>query len=427
MSTMDLSEYFKYIESDATEDTYIVNFDQSKSITDVINYFIERKSDNDHFYMVNVNSILEQLNKWKRELPYVLPFYAVKSNPDRTLLKLLAENGCGFDCASKLEIIEALQVSDPDKIIYANPCKEITHLQYAKSNGVELMTFDSENELHKVKLNHPNAKLVIRIQVDDSGSLCKFNSKFGVPLKNVEKLIKMAEILELDLVGVSFHVGSGCSKSGMFISAIQSASTAFQIGLNFGFKFNILDIGGGFPGDDSQAAVPFSELANEIHKGIIDYFGYDVRNNEFIDIRNYVPDNFKVVAEPGRFMCTNSHTLACNVIGMKKEYDEDKNKIFKYTINDGVYGTFNCVIFDGMKPNIIPHNKKDEKKYKSIVFGPTCDSVDTITKDCMLPELSVGDWIYVSNFGAYTRASTTTFNGFMPGQVYYYQYKDYSV
>jgi diaminopimelate decarboxylase len=63
----------------------------------------------------------------------------------------------------------------------------------------------------------------------------------------------------------------------------------------------------------------------------------------------------------------------------------------------------------------------EDELYQSTIFGPTCDSLDKITEDAMLPEMAVGDWCFVENFGAYTRASSTSFNGFRLGQVYYIQ------
>jgi len=415
----------RYIDGDEDRIPTIYKFERSKDIYEIICYFIERKISNDHFYMVNINGVLHQLNIWRNELPYVFPHYAIKSNPDSMIIKVLAENGCGFDCASKSEMIETLQATDASKIIYANPCKEITHLQYAKSNDVDLLTFDSENELHKIKLSHPKAALIIRIQVDDSGSLCRFNSKFGVPGDSIESLINLAKVLELNLIGVSFHVGSGCSQSGMFQKAINNALYVFKLAYSFGYKLNILDIGGGFPGNDSIAKIKFADLANEIKSSVLNDFGYDIQTGKMVRETEFISPDLKIIAEPGRFFSTNSHTLVCNIIGIKKELNpETKKTIFKYTINEGVYGSFNCILFDGAKPTILPYNERDEaEQYESIVFGPTCDSVDIITKDTILPEMSVGDWLFVENFGAYTRASTTTFNGFKPGQVYYYQYK----
>ena len=83
----------------------------------------------------------------------------MKCNGDQNLIRLLAYLGAGFDCASKKEIQTVLDLGvSPDRIIYANPCKQASYIKYAYKNGVNCMTFDNEQELYKIKENHPQAK-----------------------------------------------------------------------------------------------------------------------------------------------------------------------------------------------------------------------------------------------------------------------------
>jgi len=400
-----------YVSGSDDANLKIYKFDATKDIYDVISYFLEIKSSNDPFYIVDINQIIKQYYLWKKELPFIRPYYAVKSNPDPLIVKILASLGCGADCASKTEIINALDSLPPNDIIYANPCKEITHLQFARSRDVDLLTFDSETELHKIKIHHPKAKLVLRIKVDDSSSRCKFGIKFGCEIEGIKNMLKLIGILELNLVGVSFHVGSNCSSSGFFKKAIYDARQVFNLSQEMnGARLNLLDIGGGFPGFDNECGITFENIAEEIRTSYEEYFG---------DIK----ENVKVIAEPGRFFSTRSHTLVFNIIGIKKKYDTENKKVkYQYTINEGIYGSFSAVMFDYAKPQIKPFNERNEDElYQSTIFGPTCDSLDKITEDAMLPEMAVGDWCFVENFGAYTRASSTSFNGFRLGQVYYIQ------
>jgi ornithine decarboxylase len=139
-----------------------------------------------------------------------------------------------------------------------------------------------------------------------------------------------------------------------------------------------------------------------------DFFGDDLLNK-----------SIRFIAEPGRYFVEKSHTLVLNVIGKKREtyINNDTNEleeIIIYYLNDGVYGSFNCIYFDHKKPCVLPFNERNEKiLYKSKIFGPTCDSIDLITEEIMLPELAIGEWVYVENFGAYTTASSSSFNGFI--------------
>lgn len=134
-------------------------------------------------------------------------FAAIKSNPDPMVVKLLAALGLGFDCASKSEIQQVLQLGvDPERIIYANPCKQASFIRYAAQQQVAKMTFDNAEELHKIKLLYPNAELVLRILTDDSKSLCQLGLKFGAPMERVASLLQTAKDLELNVIGVRYVV-----------------------------------------------------------------------------------------------------------------------------------------------------------------------------------------------------------------------------
>jgi len=236
--------------------------------------------------------------------------------------------------------------------------------------------------------------------VDDSKSLCKFNKKFGCKLEHVEELLHVIKTLKLDVVGISFHVGSGCSSADNFYKAIQDCRSAVDIAIKLGIEIETVDIGGGFPGIDTSS-VKFEDIAKAVNRGISDFFEQDVNTKKI-----------QFIAEPGRYFAESSHTLVLNVIGKKITTNDSGEKIIVYYLNDGIYGSFNCIYFDHNKPTILPFNERDGKLFKSILFGPTCDSIDLISENIMLPELAVGEWVYVENFGAYTSASSSGFNGF---------------
>lgn len=119
------------------------------------------------------------------------------------VVKLLASLGLGFDCASKSEIQQVLDLGvEPNRIIYANPCKQSSFIRYAAQQNVAKMTFDNAEELHKIKMLYPNAELVLRILTDDSKSLCQLGLKFGAPLDTVDYLLRTAKELDLNVIGV---------------------------------------------------------------------------------------------------------------------------------------------------------------------------------------------------------------------------------
>lgn len=368
---------------------------------DIINDFLEDNHNEKPFYIIDLGEITNSYSNWMRLLPDVKPYYAVKCNPNPVILEALASLGVNFDCASESEMKTIIEITkDPTRIIFANPCKMTSQIRYARANDVDCMTFDCEEELYKIKLYHPYAKLVLRLAVDDSQSRCKFNIKFGCKLKQVEELLTIAKTLKLDVVGFSFHVGSGCSSAENFYDAIGNCKTAVDIAKGMGIAISIIDIGGGFPGVDKE--VRFEDIAKRVNDGIHDFFLEEMEVN-----------GLRFIAEPGRFFAERTHTLVLNVIGKKIVVDDTTDeKINVYYLNDGIYGSFNCIYFDHSNPTILPFNERDGKLQKSRLFGPTCDSIDLIAKEIMLPDLAISEIVYIENFGAYTVASSSNFNGF---------------
>ena len=366
-------------------------------ILDIINYFLETHQSDQPFYIVNLKEVIHKINLWRDNLPNVEPFYAIKCNPDDVIIKLMASMGLSFDCASKNEIAKVISADvNPEKIIFANPNKMIEQLKFSRMNDVDLMTFDSSHELYKIKLYHPSAKLVIRIQVDDSKSRCKFNCKFGVRLEEVKDLLLQAKFMDLNIMGVSFHVGSGCEDPNVFKTAIDNCLQVYNVAKEMGFNLTLVDIGGGFPGNDDEK---FLEMTKIINSSIEEFFK---------------DTNVKFIAEPGRFFITSAYTLVTSVINKKiiKNQENPDIKQIIYYLSDGVYGSFNNTIFDHAKVEILPFNERNEKTYECTLFGPSCDSMDRITSSFSLPDLSIGEVVYSPNMGAYTRASASNFNGF---------------
>ena len=364
---------------------------------DIINHFLETHQSDQPFYIVNLKEVIQKINLWRDNLPNVEPFYAIKCNPDEVVIKLMASMGLSFDCASKNEIAKVISADvKPEKIIFANPCKLLQDIKYSRANDVDLMTFDSSHELYKIKLYHPSAKLIVRIQVDDSKSKCKFNCKFGVRLDEVKDLLQQAKFMDLDIMGVSFHVGSNCSDPTVFKTALRDCRQVYDIAKEMGFKLNLVDLGGGYLGNNDEQ---FLETAKIINDSIDEYFA---------------DTEVKFMAEPGRYFVTSAYTLITSIINKKiiKNPDDPSDKHIIYYLSEGLYGSFNNIIFDHAKIELLPFNERNEKTYECTVYGPSCDSIDRISSDSKLPDLSIGEIIYVVNQGAYSLASASSFNGF---------------
>jgi len=389
------------------------------SARDIVEQKINESStsdDRDAFYVCDLGDVLKKHLRWARAMPRITPFYAVKCNDSRTVVMTLACLGAGFDCASKTEIqlVQSLGV-DPSRIIYANPCKQVSQIKYASAHGVQMMTFDSEVELMKVARYHDNAKLVLRIATDDSKAVCRLSVKFGAQLKACRGLLERAKELGLDVIGVSFHVGSGCTDPETYTQAISDARCVFDMGEELGYNMTLLDIGGGFPGSD-DTKLKFEEIAAVINPAVDKYFPAD--------------GGVRVISEPGRYYVASAYTLAVNIIAKKvimnepgsdEEDDWTSDRTLMYYVNDGVYGSFNCILYDHAHclPTLHKKPKPDEVMYPCSIWGPTCDGLDRIAEQCSLPDMQVGDWLLFENMGAYTVAASSTFNGFQRPDIHY--------
>jgi ornithine decarboxylase len=409
---------------------------------------------------------------------------------------VLADAGVGFDCASKNEIQQVLGSGvAPQRIVYAHPCKSITHLRFAKSVGVKQTVFDNEDEvcvcrspfrgsaclvlfdaracccvyqLHKVKAEFPDAQLILRLRTDDSKSVCQLSNKYGANLEDVPQLLDTAKALGLNVVGISYHVGSGCS----------------DINSYGGMKLTLLDIGGGFPGSGSDTSLHGDGVAK----------GAEGSPNSFVDIAGVIRSNLarlfpegsgvRVIAEPGRFFVEGAFALCASIISRRTTQVPaastgstdllvpgsltdleptgavSRTRQFhasplvdhtRYYINDSVYGSFNCIMYDHahVKPTPLPQSVigsplPDFRAHlktgvcavgevapptqasavsgpvtDSSIWGQTCDGIDLVVKHIPLPQMNIGDWMCFENMGAYTMAAGGTFNGFQQPSVFY--------
>ena len=323
------------------------------------------------YFMVTMNEIKQCYDLWK-QLPIDV-YYAVKCNPNPVLLEYMASLGIKFDCASKKELEDVLKVAPASSIVYANPCKAIDHIQYAKEQEVPILVFDCECELDKIKELYPTCQLLLRIWVKNSkGS--PLSKKFGA--KNALPLLKRAQELGLHVIGLSFHIGSPCDEPSLYYEALKQCRDIVEVAP----YLEVIDIGGGFKLDT------FQECAAEVRRGM-----------ELLPGKRFI-------AEVGRFLVETSHTLYVQVICKKKEGNQRT-----YYINDGIYGSFSCKVLDHATP--VLKTTKQGELFPSTVYGPTCDSMDMV-EECLLPELEVGDIIFIEKMGAYTTASASAFNGF---------------
>jgi ornithine decarboxylase len=356
--------------------------------------------------VIDHDVIRENYLRLRKYLPRVGLYYAMKANPEAAIIRTLYPLDTGYDVASWQEF-ETVLANIPkrelrptkfrdfiyDKIIVANTIKPVATLGRL-ANYNTLMTYDNEEELVKIKESCPDAGLICRLRVQNVGSMVELSSKFGVEPAEAADLIEKAFNLGLSVEGISFHVGSQCVNIDNYINALEASWWVFKEVRAKGYKLRLLNIGGGFPVPYDGNVPDFPAFARKLRA----------------EIDRLFPKEVEIVAEPGRFIVATAATLVVEVVG--KSMRDGK---MVYYVNDGVYGTLSGVIFDHCQYHF--HAFKNGKKKLSAVVGPTCDALDTVSTSENLPELKIGDLLYVKNIGAYSNASATNFNGFPKAKI----------
>ena len=360
--------------------------------------------------VVDHEEIRRNYRRFRKRLPRVQCYYAVKANSDPEIIKTLFDQGASFDVASFPEFLEVHRhIADwPDeerfhyiwdKIIFSNTIKDVETLENLRPYR-PLVAFDSEDELRKIKRHCDTAGLILRLTVSDTGSIVELNSKFGVAPAEANDLIAKAFRMGMPVEGVSFHVGSQCVNTNNYVEALQTAHEVFSAANQRRAKtqkpLNLINIGGGFPVAYDKGVPGFEGLAKLINA----------------EVGRLFPDkSIEVLAEPGRFIVATAGTLISKIIGRTRR---DGKRV--YHINDGIYHDFSGVVFDHWVPNFGAF-KKGRREICAVV-GPTCDSFDKISLAVNLPaNLEYGDLLYTVNIGAYSSVSATNFNGFPPAKI----------
>ena len=348
--------------------------------------------------IIRKSQLLKQCRRFRRALPHVVPFYAVKANPHPLIIKTFIQQGCGFDVASAAEMHLVLGLGvRPEKVIFANTIKSAEDIIAARRSSVRMMTYDNEPELYKISEHYPGAHVILRIKVDNDRSVVNLSLKFGADPEMAIPMIRKAKSLGLLPVGVSFHAGSQSKNTENYLQALEMTARIFQESSENGIPLKIVDIGGGFPIPhfEGEIGINFERMAAQIHQQMRHLFGREVT----------------FMAEPGRFFVGPAGILVAQVVG--RAFRNNRNY---YYLNDGVYQDFSGIVFDHCKYEF--KTLRRGQKFLSALAGPTCDSFDTLSLDAEIPELYVNDIVYVKNIGAYSSASAVSnFNGFPPAKI----------
>ena len=353
---------------------------------------------------IDLSKVVENFCSISDALPGVTIYYAVKSCPNYEIVRELSSIGCSFDIASveEYDLCEkCLFESDKSsRIFYTHPIKSPYEIETLVEKGISDFVIDNIYELDKIPAG---SNVFIRAKTIDYDCGCNLSKKFGCDISEIMELAKTVCEKEIYLKGICFHVGSQISTNLAFVDMLNCLKETYNEILSEkskqrrGFpnnkylsKFEILDIGGGFP-YVSNNPIDINEFCIPINEEL----------NWFID------KGIRIYAEPGRYIVANAAILEFSIIGKNI-----RNGVTWYYADDGIYGSFMDVALSESTVSIYP-KRSDAIDYGPVVLaGPTCDSVDIISENIILPQdLSIGDELVCDNMGAYVIGMSTRFNG----------------
>lgn len=326
--------------------------------------------------------------------------YAVKTNPHKSIIKHIYQNGISnFDVASLEEIKLVKSIAKDAKLYFMHTVKNRKSIEEAYFNfGIRDFSFDTKDELIKIFEATKDAKdltLYLRIFVSNEYSEIDLSKKFGASPAEAINLIKLVRPLVKKL-GISFHVGSQCMHPISYSKGIKEIG---NIILKSGITPDIINVGGGFPSKYPDLyPQPLENYMDEIKKAV----------NKLS-----LPKQPELICEPGRAIVAESGSTIVKIELRKKQ---------SLYINDGTYGS----LFDAGFPKFIfPTKVVDAGKDLSRrltpfnFYGPTCDSMDFMKGPYMLPNnLKEGDYIEIGQLGSYGLTFRTKFNGFYSDDIF---------
>lgn len=325
--------------------------------------------------------------------------FAVKSNFNPTILKILAGMGAGADIVSGGELELALQAGVPaDKIVFSGVGKTHAELTAAIMAGIKQINAESESEIRLINeiaigLNK-TAAVGIRVNPDvdarthEKITTGKKENKFGIDWNDARRLFLSAEQFKgLSLHGIEVHVGSQILELSPFREAFVKTKKMLNDLKEHGVSIQTVDVGGGLGvayKTDESAPSPADYIA--VLQDVLGDF-----DGEF-------------VFEPGRCISGDAGVLVASVVRVKQTGDK------RFAVLDaGMSDLVRPAMYDAY--HNIEAVKGGEASERYDVVGPICESADIFGKDRMLPELNEGDLIAIETAGAYGAAMASNYNG----------------
>jgi ornithine decarboxylase len=330
-----------------------------------------------------------QWRKLRKALPRVELHYALKPMPHPAVVQTVIAEGGFLDLATSGEValVRRLAVA-AERCIHTHPIKRPEDIGNALQFGVRIFVADNPDEVRKFARLAGEVQLLLRVSFRSPGAVCDLSRKFGCDPEELLALARLAADLRIEVRGLSFHVGSQSADAMKHVEALQACAKLMAAARRERLgAFDTLDIGGGFPIDYAQPVQDIGRFCAPLRAALAK-----------------LPKRVRLIAEPGRYIVGPAAIGVASVIGRARREGH-----WWYYLDDGLYGSYSGQLFDHARYPVEPLRDGAER-LPSVLAGPTCDSIDVIAENLMLPQLKVGDLVVGRAMGAYTWASATEFN-----------------
>jgi ornithine decarboxylase len=341
--------------------------------------------------IVDCARVRAQYRALRHALPGVDLHYALKPMPHPAVVRTVIEEGGWLDLATtgEVQLVAGLAVA-PARCIHTHPIKRERDIRNALAFGIRTFVADNPDEVRKFARYGERSALLLRISFRSPGAVCDLSRKFGCDPEDALALARLAASLGIDVQGFSFHVGSQSPDALKHVEAIVACARLLRLARRERLgSLDTLDIGGGFPIDYLQHAVEIRSFCAPIRAALAP-----------------LPKRVRVIAEPGRFIIGPAAIGVATVMGRARREGH-----WWYYLDDGLYGSYSGQLFDHARYPV-EALRQGAPLLPSVLAGPTCDSIDVIAENLMLPQLKAGDLLVGRAMGAYTWASASEFNFF---------------
>jgi len=365
-------------------------------------------------YVYSQRTLAEQFRRLDRAMAGLehLICFAVKSNSNRSVLRLLARCGSGFDIVSGGELRRVLAAGgQAGRCVFAGVGKTEAEIELALRCGVYCFNVESEPELARIQRVAARLRMVapvaVRVNPDVRAATHAkittgtYQNKFGIAFEQVEEVYARARKLrQVRLRGVQMHIGSQITAVGPFVRAVRKvAPLAARLKAQHGIEF--FSIGGGL-GIVYQPALASGRAAwwrAAAARGLLTPERYAQRLVPLLR-----PLGLRVLLEPGRFISGNAGLLVTRVEYVKRTGRKN------FVIVDAAMNDLIRPAFYDAYHEIVPLRRPRGPRWRCDVVGPVCESGDSFCKDRLLPKVGEGDYLALLSAGAYGFVMASTYN-----------------